>query len=203
MRRGKWLFGCVIAGVAGVSMATGCGDDTVANTPMDSGAPDQTTDQSSPVDSGAVEAEAEAAPPCVPDSSLSMLMVPDASLDEAGDTIAGCIACIMSNCGPQVTTCSGDCACNAAVQQFVQCVASGKGALSCGTTLAQAGGPNATVLGLCVAGPMFGGSGPGCIDQCGASNLVKDGGDAATTEGGSDATLDSSGEASTDAASGG
>jgi hypothetical protein len=189
----------MITGVAGVSMSAGCGDDTVANNPMDSGAPDQTTDQASPVDSGAPEAEAEAAPPCVPDSSLSMLMIPDASLDEAGDTIAGCIGCIMTNCGSEVTTCSGDCACNAAVQQFVQCVAMGKGALSCGTTLAQSGGPNATVLGLCVAGPMFGGTGPGCISQCGASNLV-DGGDAATTEGGgSDAATDGSGEASTDA----
>jgi hypothetical protein len=185
-------------------MATGCGDDTVANTPMDSGAPDQTTDQAAPVDSGAPEAEAEAAPACVPDSSLSMLMIPDASLDEAGDTIAGCIGCIMTNCSSEVQVCSGDCACNAAVQQFVQCVAAGMGALKCGTTLAQSGGANATVLGLCVAGPMFGGTGPGCINQCGAANLVKDGGDAATTEGGGDATTDgASGEASTDATSGG
>src|SRR5271165_1459051 len=57
MRRGKWLFGCVVAGMAGVSMAAGCGDDTVANVPMDSGAPDQTTADQSSVDTG-VEAAA-------------------------------------------------------------------------------------------------------------------------------------------------
>jgi hypothetical protein len=194
MRRGKWLFASVIAGVAGMPLATGCGDDTVANAPMDSGTADQTTDQSSPVDSG-VEAEAEAAP-CVPDSSLDMLMVPDASLDEAGDTIAGCVACIMTNCGSQESACSGDCRCNDAVQKFVHCVATGGGALSCGTTLATQGGSNATALALCVAGPAFGGAGPGCIKECGAANLVKDGGGDA-----SDATPESGGEAGTDATS--
>jgi hypothetical protein len=207
MRRGKWLLGCVLVGVAGVPLAAGCGDDSVAQAPMDSGTPDQTVDQSSPVDTGVEAAmEAEAAPACTTDADLTMLTLPDASLDDAGDTIATCIGCILTNCQTQVAACNSDCVCNVGVQKFIQCVAAGTdgGALTCGTKLALGGDSTSLTLGECVAGPKFGGTGPGCLDQCGQGALNNgDGGDSAAPEGGSDATTDSEGEASTDAATGG
>jgi hypothetical protein len=140
------------------------------------------------------------------DADLTMLMLPDASLDDAGDTISTCIQCILTNCPTQVAACNSDCVCNVAVQKFIQCVADGTdgGALTCGTKLALSSDSNGLTLGECVAGPKFGGTGPGCLDQCGQSALAKgDGGDSAAPEGGEDATTDSAGEASTDAPSGG
>jgi hypothetical protein len=203
MRRGKWLLGCVLAGVAGVSMSAGCGDDSVANAPMDSGTADQTTGDTSVPDTGveAATPEAEAGPACMTDADLTMLMLPDASLDDAGDTIASCIGCIMQNCATQVAACNGDCVCNVAVQKFIQCVAAGTdgGALTCGTKLALGSDSNGLTLGECVAGPKFGGTGPGCLDQCGQGALNKgDGGDSAAPEGGSDATTDGAGDAAPD-----
>jgi hypothetical protein len=193
-------------------LAAGCGDDTVSNAPMDSGtAPDQTTADTSVPDTGTgVEtsvADADAGPACTTDADLTMLTLPDASLDDAGDTIATCIGCIMQHCGSQVAACNTDCVCNVAVQKFIQCVADGTdgGALTCGTKLALGSDSNGLTLGECVAGPKFGGPAPGCLDACGQSALGKGdgGGDSAAPEGGSDATTDSAEEASTDATSGG
>jgi hypothetical protein len=204
MRRGKWLFGCVLAGVAGVSMAAGCGDDSVANAPMDSGAPDQTTADTSSPDTGveAAPADADAGPACTTDADLTMLTLPDASLDDAGDTIASCIGCIMQNCATQVAACNSDCVCNVAVQKFIQCVAAGTdgGALACGTKLALMSDSNGLTLGECVAGPKFAGPPPGCLDACGQSALNNGdgGGDSAAPEGGGDATPDGAGDAASD-----
>jgi hypothetical protein len=135
------------------------------------------------------------------DADLTMLTLPDASLDDAGDTVAGCIGCIMTTCGTQVTTCNGDCVCNVSVQKFIQCVASGQGAVVCGTMLEAQGDTNSAALGSCVAAPLVGAPGPGCLGPCGAAGLLKKdgGGDAATTEGGGDATTEGGGEAGTDA----
>jgi hypothetical protein len=138
------------------------------------------------------------------DANLTMLTLPDASLDDAGDTVTSCIACIKSNCTNEVAACNSDCACNVGVQKFIQCVAAGTGAVVCGTVLATAGNANATALGDCVAAPFVGGAGPGCLGPCGAGYLLTgdSGSDATAPDGGSDATPDSAGDAASDVASG-
>jgi hypothetical protein len=172
---------------------------------MDSGTADQTTGDTSVPDTGveATTPEAEAGPACVPDANLTMLTLPDASLDDAGDTVASCIGCIVTNCPTQIAACNTDCVCNSGVQKFIDCiVGTDAGAYGCGVKLATTGDALSTALGLCVAGPTFGGPGPGCLVQCGASYLLDGGKEASTSEGGGDATPDSAGEAGGDATSG-
>jgi hypothetical protein len=75
---------------------------------------------------------------CVPDATLASIPVPDASLNEAGATAAGCVQCISQTqaCQPLVMQCNQNCACIAAFQMFSQCLGSPGGSLfSCGQDL--------------------------------------------------------------------
>lgn len=62
---------------------------------------------------------------CVPDANLMSIPVPDAALNEAGATAAGCVACLNTSCPMLVAECNQSCACIAAVEAFATCIASG------------------------------------------------------------------------------
>jgi hypothetical protein len=172
MRFSQWLLGGATAAAIAGSIASGCGGSTNNNTPVEAGA-DVAVD--SPPEA-AKEAAAETGPEdaaseaCAVDADLTTLQPPDAAIGDSGATASGCFSCIKSTCTTQLSACNADCTCKTAVEQFLACVAGGGQVTTCGAGLAQGGGTAGLPLGLCVAGSAFpGGSGPGCLHECGVS----------------------------------
>ncbi len=201
MHARKWLLGLVAGGTTAVMAAAGCGNSSSSNPPADSGS-GQMTEAAAETGSAdsAVDTGVEAAP-CVPDADITMLMVPDAGIGDSGATVPACFACIQSLCGTQLSACSGDCACNSAVQQFAGCLGmASQTVMGCATQLVGASGATGLPLVLCVAGSAApGGTGAGCLAQCGQGGLLMmEGGTDGATEG---STGDAGGgEAGADAA---
>jgi hypothetical protein len=183
MRSSQWFLGLATTSAIIAAVASGCGGSTSGGSPEDSGTADVTTDHS---EAAAAEAAAEtgtmdAAPEaCAVDANLASLMVPDASIGDAGATTSGCLSCIQANCSSGVTACSADCACDTAVVGLLGCVASGESVVTCGEPLLTGGDATETALLACLAGPLLGGSGPGCLTQCGYAGM----GDGGKKEGG-------------------
>jgi hypothetical protein len=183
MRTIKWLVGFAVAGTAAGLIASGCGGDDNVAPSQDSGS-DHTTDQAAEASQEAA-ADTGADVACVPDADLASIMVPDASLGDSGATVPQCFACIQSTCGTEFTACNADCGCNSGVQAFVMCALDPtQNPVMCGTMLA---GIDSTsmALGSCVAGPLLGGTGPGCLQACGYLPPAGEGGVDGATEGGS------------------
>lgn len=183
MRASQWLLGLATMGTVFGAVAAGCGGSSSSGGGgTDSGAADVTAEKAV---EAAAEAAAEASPEtgsdaCVFDGSLTNLNIPDAAIGDSGASTDECYACIQSTCGSQLASCGADCACATAVEGFLSCVASGTSPTTCGTGLATSGNTTALVLGICVAGSAApGGSGPGCLHQCGVT--IPEGG---ATEGG-------------------
>jgi hypothetical protein len=183
MRSSQWLLGLATTSAIIAAVASGCGGSTSGGSPQDSGAPDVTADHyeaaapEAAAETGSMDAGPEA---CAVDANMASLMVPDASLGDAGATTSGCLTCIQTNCSSGVTACSADCACDTAVVGLLGCVASGASLVTCGTPLLTGGDPTETALLSCLAGPAFGGSGPGCLTECGYAGM----GDGGKKEGG-------------------
>jgi hypothetical protein len=212
MRSIKWLVSFVVAGTAAAALAAGCGGDDNSVTPTTDASADHTTDQGTAEaasETGPVDSAMEAAA-CNPDAeaNLTMLPVPDASLG-GGATAASCLMCIKTTCMTQFAACNSDCPCNVNTQALLGCVAMpGMNLATCGSALAASGNEDAATLALtaCIEGSALGGTGAGCLNECG---LGMGNGDAAppdgsTEDGGTDGeTPDgASAEASTDGASG-
>lgn len=192
MRASQWLLGGATAATIVAAIASGCGGSTNSNPPQDSGA-DVTNDvahEAAP--EAAPETGPEAAPEaaaCVADADITKLNPPDAEIGDSAATQAGCYACIKNNCGAQLTACNADCACNTAVEGFLTCIYGGGTPISCAGPLAGAGS-TAIVLGVCLGGSAVpGGSGPGCVKECGVTlpegGLGDGGGDTGASETGS------------------
>jgi hypothetical protein len=105
----------------------------------------------------------------LPDGGLETLDVPDAEIGDSGATLPECYSCIESTCPRELAVCNIDCSCTMGVVGFVQCLYSGRSTIECGTQLAGSGDPNTSTLTQCVGGQLAGGSGPGCLEQCGVS----------------------------------
>jgi hypothetical protein len=171
MRVSQWLLGgAATAAIAGM-IASGCGGSTNGGGEKDSGPDVGSVTPEAAAPEAAAEAGLDApADVCVADADLTQLQEPDAEIGDTGATDLGCYTCIKSNCSAQLAACNGDCACNTAVVKFLACVQGGGTIVTCGTTLATSGGTSGLPLALCVAGSAFpGGSGPGCLHECGVS----------------------------------
>jgi hypothetical protein len=173
MRASQWFLGGATAVTIASAIAAGCGGSTNSNPPQDSGVADATGDVAH--EAAPAEAAAETgpdAPPeaaCVPDADITKLNPPDAALNDSGATDLGCYTCIKTNCGTQLSACNADCACNTAVEGFLACVGAGGSPISCGSGLISSGNAATIALGGCLAGPLAGGSGPGCLKECGVN----------------------------------
>jgi len=181
MRTSQWLLGLATTSTIVAAVAVGCGGSTSSGNATDSGsATDVTTEH---VEAAAPDTGPETAPPedapseaCAVDANLSTLMVPDASIGDSGATTSECLACIQSSCSSEVTACNADCTCKTDIVSFIGCVATGMAAQTCGLPLVTGGNGPATALLTCLAGPAFGGTGPGCLSQCGVTLPSTDGG---------------------------
>jgi hypothetical protein len=180
MRASGWLLGVAVVCATVGMVGAGCGGSS-QESPSDAGSADATRDQGAP-ETGMPEAAMDAMDAaamdsgmaCAVDADLTTAMVPDASIGDSGATTETCYACIESNCGSQLADCNADCTCKTNILGFVQCVGSGGSLTACGSGLALSGDPATTALGRCVAGPLLGGSGPGCLQPCGVT--LPDGG---------------------------
>jgi hypothetical protein len=189
MRFSQWLLGGATAAAIAGAIASGCGGSTNNNTPVDSGTDVNAADSPS---EAAKEAAAETGPAdagpdaCTVDADLSTLQVPDASIGDSGATTAECYSCIETTCSTQLTACNGDCTCKTDIVQFIACVGGGGQILTCGAPLV-GGDPAALALLVCTGGSaaaQLGGSGPGCLKQCGVSLPEGGAGEGGAGEGG-------------------
>ncbi len=159
------------------AIAAGCGSSSSPSNPVDSGAGDVTT-EAMPQMEAAVETGPDVmeamSDVCVPDADITKLMVPDASIGDAGATAAGCFSCIETACPTVIAQCNQSCACVAAFEAFDTCLANGGGLLNCvGSNFVNVPGINPQSF-ICAAG---------CATPsiCGYTIPVPtDGGDAAT-----------------------
>jgi hypothetical protein len=81
-------------------------------------------------------------PACV-DASLTSLAVPNASLGDAGVTVADCYTCMQTACQSQLAACNEDCTCHPAAASIPACLAAGMdniGECSAGLQFNTAGG---------------------------------------------------------------
>jgi len=199
MRTVRWLVGLAAASAMAGAVASGCSGDDSSGTTADSGA-DQSVDhanEAAPAEAGQEDAEAQA---CVPDASLLALASVDASLGDSGATVSGCLMCAEAQCAAQITACSADCACTTGVQAFVACEQAGKDAvLECTPAFAQIN-QTAAQLAICVAGPLLGGTGTGCLTACGGVIPAGEGGLDGAKEGAAEASSEAGAEAAVDAA---
>jgi hypothetical protein len=186
MRAMRIFLGFAATSAIGGAIATGCGSSSspAQQPPADSG-PGDVTMEAMPQPEAAAEtgpeAAVEAGPDvCVPDANLSSLPVPDAALNEAGATAAGCIACLNTACPQLVAECNQNCACIAAFEQFDQCIGSPGGSLT--ACLGDLTGLTATGVDASVTCAV------GCAIQCGYTLPTGDGGhpSEAGTEAGGD-----------------
>jgi hypothetical protein len=200
MRSSQWLLGLATASSTIVAVvAAGCGGSSSNGTPAKDAATDVTTDVVVEAGSEAsVDATDESA--CTTDADITSLTIPDASIGDGGGSTDGCYACIQSTCGAQLTACNQDCTCKGDALTLFQCLASGQSTTACLGPLATGGFSDPAVLeiGLCLGGSAIGGTGAGCLAQCGVS--IPDGG--FFPEGGppSDAGTDADHDAGHDAA---
>jgi hypothetical protein len=176
----RFFLGFAAASTIGGAVAAGCGSSSSPSTPVDSGTGDVTT-EAMPQPEAAVETGpdviVEAGPDvCVPDASLSSIQVPDAALNEAGATVAGCFACFNQYCPMLVAECNASCACIADFQQFATCLGAGGSTLTCLSSLGNLGsvGVDASVFAC----------GLPCLGPCGQSLPTPDGGHDGGGEGG-------------------
>jgi hypothetical protein len=188
MRASQWLLGFATAGAVVGMVAAGCGGSSSNNEPTDSGT-DVSVDQGAAPETGP-EAAVEAGPmdtgsmACMVDADLTMIMVPDASIGDSGATTEGCYSCLNTTCSAQIAACNADCACKTEIINFLGCIGAGGTLITCGAGLLQSDSTTQQ-LGACAAGPALGGSGPGCLKQCGVSGPPPTG-DAGTDAGGGD-----------------
>jgi hypothetical protein len=185
MRASQWLLGLATTSAIVAAVASGCGGSTNSGGPTDSGTSDVTADHT---EAAAAEAAADTSPPqdtgsdaCAIDASLTS--IPDAAIGDAGATTEGCFSCIEANCGSDLAACNADCTCKTDVATLIGCIASGASAVTCGSGVLGGNDTAATALLECIAGPLLGGSGPGCLTQCGFT-LPSDGGGKEGGEGG-------------------
>jgi hypothetical protein len=126
----RWLVSSRAA--VAVAVLSGCGGPSASSAPSDSGV---------------------AADGCISGADLSSLAIPDAAIGDAGATVAGCYACVASNCQSQLAACSLDCSCSEEVAGLIPCIATGAPANS--TKVGECLEALKGELGLAVAGCML------------------------------------------------
>lgn len=168
------------------AVASGCSSSSSSPAAAQDSGPGDVTMESMPQPEAAPEAEPDvldAGPDvCVPDTSVSSIPVPDAALNDAGATAAGCMMCVAQSpsCSQLVAECNENCVCIALFGMFSQCLSSPGGSLFACT---------ATLQGLAASGIDAGTAGCviGCATACGYVPPSGDGGEGGTTtEGGGD-----------------
>jgi hypothetical protein len=105
------------------------GDDSAGPVPLTDAGVDATL-----VDAGShpYVPDAGDAAACVPDASLTGLMLADASLNDAGTASVGlCFACAENECTQPLVACDQDCTCAPSMACFFTCLAGGAGAFAC------------------------------------------------------------------------
>jgi len=151
------------------AVACGCGGGVVAAV-----SPDASTGPSESTPDGAAEGGLEASSvSCVVDgASLGAF---EADLD-GSDAASLCITCIVQTCSAQLQACAVDCTCNSQLLAFLACSADGGSAVTCGEPLAMADAATVQALADCVGGFLAGGTGVGCLLQCGVGRTGSDAG---------------------------
>jgi hypothetical protein len=130
---------------------------------VEASAAEASTAEAAAVDAAVVDAASEAGPPCGED--LAALMPADEPIRNSDATIDGCYSCIVQTCPAQLAACNADCSCVMGVIAFVGCLEGGGDTLACGTAITNQS--SAAPLVNCIAGPLGGGGGPGCLRRCG------------------------------------
>ncbi len=191
MRSNHFWIGMASTVSVACAIFAGCGSSSSGpDTPaVDSGA-DVTAMDAAPdtakADTGIVDSGPEA---CAVDADLATLPVPDASLNDAGATAAGCVACVNQMCPTLLSKCQMSCGCVTAFVQFETCIGQpGAMLLTCASPLLT--GDTGLMTGdvTCALG---------CEPACGAATTPPtdggDGGDGATADG-DDGSTDAAGE---------
>jgi hypothetical protein len=161
MRTIRWFVGLVSTNALTAALVFGCGTSGPAPAGVDSAvvpSPDGSVEAAS-------EAGAESSPPCPLDGGL--LYALEASIGDSDATAPGCSSCIVQTCPTQLVSCSADCTCEEQLLAFVACVADAGSPFACAVPLARTSDPAAGALAGCVGGGLAGGTGPGCLAQCG------------------------------------
>jgi hypothetical protein len=129
---------------------------------------------------GPVANGADAAADRSAEASSESCLVDSASLDafegdlDGSDAASPCITCIVQTCGMELTACSSDCTCDPLLIAFVACAADGGTAITCAQPLATADASTVQALTECVGGVLAGGTGLGCLLQCGVGRTGSD-----------------------------
>ncbi len=173
MRPGQLLFVLGVTSAFLVPLGAGCGgassspssdsglteDVTTTDSPPESATPSEAGPSEASTDG---QAEADALPLiCQIDGAVGLLNVPDASIGDSGLSVGGCISCIQTMCGTEVTACEGSCACKVNVESFVTCLATGQTTAMCGTQVYGSGDPATGNLFTCLLLSS-------CLQTCGA-----------------------------------
>jgi len=170
MRVSQWLLGGAATAAIAATIASGCGGSTSGGGGGKDSGPDAAPTPEASAPEAAAEAGLDAGSACTIDADLTQLDETDAEIGDSGATDIGCYTCIKVNCGAQLSACNTDCACNNAVVKYLACFQGGGSIVTCGAALATGGGSSGLPLAICTAGSAFpGGSGPGCLHECGVS----------------------------------
>jgi len=165
----RWRVGFRAKAALALAIACGCGGGTMSVV-----SPDASTGASATGPDGAVDGGPEASSAsCVIDGAA--LGAFEADLD-GSDASSACITCILQTCNPQLTACAADCTCNGQLLGFLACSADGGSAIACGEPLAMADAATVQALTDCVGGVFAGGTGLGCLLQCGVGRTGTDAG---------------------------
>lgn len=175
-------------GVLAAAIACGCGGSHASGSPdasLGGGAGNPGSDASD---------SASDAQSCVLDAaSLNALAV------NADGSDTPCETCIVQNCGAELTACSSDCSCDPQLLALIACATDGGSAIACGEPLAMSDASTAQALAQCVGGFIAGGTGLGCLLQCGIGQTSSEAG--AVEAGAPEASVPEAGAPMTDGAS--
>jgi hypothetical protein len=191
MRAMQWALGLGAALTMGGAVATGCGSSDNSNPPADSG-PDVVADHSTQdvgaMDTGSSDAAMDMGMmACMSDADLTMIMVPDAALPDAGGiSLAACVNCLEGMCHSQLESCNMDCTCHDAIAGALPCIQMMGLSLTCLGTMILTD-PAGMALGACA------------LSNCGAGICTPGGGG---DGGGGDSSTDSAVDAPVDAPGG-
>jgi hypothetical protein len=174
----RFVLAFLPANAAATALLAACGGTsaTIAPPAPDSGSPQSDASQSPDGSDGGPtaaepdafsEAAPEGGPQCVPDADLTMISLPDGSGGDSGVDVSACLACIRSTCAAQLTACSADCTCQVGIDDFVACLSGSTDPRVCALRLVN-GVPTSLPVAICVGGVALGGTGVGCLIQCGA-----------------------------------
>jgi hypothetical protein len=163
----KYVVAVAVGSLIGLATVGGCGG---TESTTDAGSDATTTpDVVSPKDGGR-DAIVEAG--CSTDADITMLMLPDAAINDAGATVPGCAACLNTSCKMDISACQANCECREAVVGFFGCVGKGGQLFTCASSLITLQDPQAQQIGQALALC----ANASCKTQCGVPSAPTDAG---------------------------